>query len=94
MSFQHQHTAAVGLPGVIIFGFVSVAFIQHYINLHYAGVFYLSNVLCLHNHFSILKIYERDAVQQTKKKNQLSVYPKLQAIVEKLANSENPTAPI
>lgn len=70
MSFQHQHTAAVGLPGVIIFGFVSVAFIQHYINLHYAGVFYLSNVLCLHNHFSILKIYERDAVacKQTKKK--------------------------
>lgn len=58
------------------------------------GFFYLSNVLCLHNHFSILEIYERDAVQQTKKKNQLSVYPKLQAIVEKLANSENPTAPI
>lgn len=28
------------------------------------------------------------------KKNQLSVYPNLQAIVEKLANSENPTAPI
>lgn len=57
------------------------------------GFFYLSNVLCLHNHFSILKIYERDAVQQTKKK-QLPVYPNLQAIVEKLANSENPTAPI
>lgn len=57
------------------------------------GFFYLSNVLCLHNHFSILKIYERDAVQQTKK-NQLPVYPNLQAIVEKLANSENPTAPI
>lgn len=58
------------------------------------GFFYLSNVLCLHNHFSILKIYERDAVQQTKKKNQLSVYPNLQAIVEKLAHSENPPAPI
>lgn len=57
------------------------------------GFFYLSNVLCLHNHFSILKIYERDAVQQTKK-NQLSVYPNLLAIVEKLANSENPTASI
>lgn len=28
------------------------------------------------------------------KKNQLSVYPNLQAIVEKLANSGNPTAPI
>lgn len=39
MSFQHQHTAAVGLPGVVIFGFVSVVFIQHYINLDYAGVF-------------------------------------------------------
>lgn len=60
------------------------------------GFFYLSNVLCLHNHFSILKIYERDAVacKQTKKKNQLSVYPNPQAIVEKLANSGNPTAPI
>lgn len=41
MSFQHQHTAAVGLPGDVIFGFVSVVFIQHYINLHYAGVFLL-----------------------------------------------------
>lgn len=28
------------------------------------------------------------------KKNQLSVYPNPQAIVEKLANSGNPTAPI
>lgn len=41
MSFQHQQTAAVGLPGVVIFGFVSVVFIQHYINLHYAGFFLL-----------------------------------------------------
>lgn len=44
MSFQHQHTAAVGLPGVVIFGFASVVFIQHYINLHYAGVFFINRM--------------------------------------------------
>lgn len=44
MSFQHQHTAAVGLPGVVIFGFVSVVFIQHYIKLHYAGVFFINRM--------------------------------------------------
>lgn len=76
MSFQHQQTAAVGLPGVVIFGFVSVVFIQHYINLHYAGVFlFIECFMYLHNHFSILKIYERDAVacKQTKKKPALGL---------------------
>lgn len=36
----------------------------------------------------------RSPVNRPKKKNQLSVYPNPQAIVEKLANSGNPTAPI
>lgn len=53
------------------------------------GFFYLSNVLCLHN----LK-FMNEMRSNRPKKNQLPVYPNLQAIVEKLANSENPTAPI
>lgn len=36
----------------------------------------------------------RSPVNRPKKKNQLSVYPNPQAIVEKLANNKNPTAPI
>lgn len=88
MSFQHQQTAAVRMPGAVIFGFVAVVFIQHYINLHYAVFFFnSSNVLCLHNHLAYLKSMNemRSPVKKTPTKSSSWSF-----LVHKLANGENP----